>query len=164
MNKLIALYMKEKIYNYIKGIILWTCLFITLFSVKAQEITIVPELNEKENEHVESRIKNIWSWWNVWKNYRLAVKDLSLSERWAGWIIGRNDIPIFLTLVVGFLSQIWLIVWVIFIMYAWYKYMVSVFNGWKIPTETIKNAIIWVIIIIFSYAIMKTLTSLVGIS
>ena len=42
--------------------------------------------------------------------------------------------------------------------------MVSVFNWGKLPTETVKNAIIWVIIVIFSFAIMKTLTSFIGLS
>jgi len=154
----------KKIYNYTKIIILWICLFFTSFSVKSQQITIVPELTDKESEHVESWIKTIWSGWNVWKNYRLAVKDLSLPERWASWIIGWDDIPVFLTLIVGFLSQLGLVVWMAFIMYTWYKYMVSVFSGWKVPNQTIKNAIIWILIVIFSYAIMKTLTSLVGIT
>ena len=76
----------------------------------------------------------------------------------------RDVIIDYLKFVVKFLSEAWLAVWVIFIMLAWYKYMIAVFNWLKAPTGTIKNAIIWVIIIIFSYAILKTLTSLVGIS
>ncbi len=147
-------------------IVLWVCLFVMSIFVSAQDdIVIVPELEEGEIEHVNSWIDIIWSeWWNVWKSYRLAVKDLSLSERWAAWILTWDDIPLFLTLVIGFLSQLWLVVWVVFIMYAWYKYMVSAFTWWKTPSSTIKNAIIWVIIVIFSYAIMRILTSLVWLS
>lgn len=156
--------MWKKTFKYIRLIILGIWLFIAPFYVNAQEEDIHP-LNEEETHNVNSRINIIWSkWWNVRTNYRLAVKELSLSERWAWWIITRDDIPIFLTLIVGFLCELWLVVWVIFIMYAWYKYIFSIFTWTQTSTRTIKNAIIWVIIIIFSYAILKTLTSLVWIS
>ena len=156
--------MKKKTFKYIKLFILGICLFIAPFYVNAQNEEI-HQLNEEEINHVNSRIDIIWrEWWNVRTNYWLAVKELSLSERWAAWTLTRADIPIFLTLIVGFLSELWLVIWVIFIMYAWYKYMISIFNWLQAPTSTIKNAIIWVIIIIFSYAILKILTSLVWIS
>ena len=156
--------MKKIIYKILTLTILWIVLLITPFSIKAQEnLTIIQELDEDERGHVNYWIEVIW-WWNVWENYRLAVKKLSLSERWAAWILGWEDILLFFTLLAGFLSQLWLIIWVIFIMYAWYKYMLSVFNGWSLPTSTVKNAIIWVIIVIFSYAIFRILTSFAGIS
>jgi hypothetical protein len=81
----------------------------------------------------------------------------------ASGIMNRDTIMKYLEFIVKFLSQLWMAVWVIFIMFAWYKYMVSIFNWQKTWAGTIKNAIIWVIIVIFSYAILKTLTSLVWI-
>jgi hypothetical protein len=75
-----------------------------------------------------------------------------------------NTIMDYLVFVVKFLSQLWLLVGVVFIIYAWYQYMLSVFkNSWT-PSKTVKNAIIWVLIVVFSYAIMKTLTSIIWIS
>ena len=155
--------MKNNVFHHIKLAALWILLLITPCFINAQEnISIVPELNDDEIEHVNHRTDLIGSeWWNVWTNYRLAVKELSTSERWSAWVLTRDDIPIFLTLIVWFLSQLWMAVGVIFIMYAWYKYMLSVFNWWKAPTSSIKNAIIWVIIVIFSYTILRTLMSLV---
>lgn len=156
--------MRQKTFKHIKLVILWICLFVAPFYVNAQEENL-HQLNEEEIDHVNSRIDIIWKeWWNVRTNYRLAVKELSLSERFAAWTFTRDDIPLLLSLIVGFLSELWLVVWVIFIIYAWYKYMISIFNWLQTPTSAIRNAIIWVLIVIFSYAILKTLTSLVWIT
>jgi hypothetical protein len=47
------------------------------------------------------------------------------------------------------------------IIYAWYIYASSAFNGsdasWG--KKAITNAIIWILVIVFSYAIMKLITS-----
>ena len=126
---------------------------------------ILPELTEKEISNVNEKITAIWkTGWNVWKTYNDAASSMSTSEQIASWIMNRDTIMNYLVFVVKFLSQLGLVVGTWFIMYAGYKYMLSVFSGGKTPSETIKNAIIWVIIVIFSYAIMKTLTSLIWIS
>ncbi len=136
--------------------------FLVYTNAEDENLSVVPKLSEKEIEHTNRRINFLWSkWWEFWKNYLLASDDLSFFERLSSWILTRDDIPNFLVLVVNFLSQLWLVVWVIFIMYAGYKYMISVFNWLKAPTSTIKNAIIWVIIVISSYAIMRILTSII---
>ena len=130
---------------------------------------ILPELDDKDIERVNTEIKDIWSvWWYVRENYNEAANRMwesgNTSAQIASWIMNRDTIMNYLVFVVQFMSQLWLVVWTLFIMYAWYEYMLSVFKWWKLPTETVKNAIIWVIIVIFSYAILKTLTSLIGIS
>lgn len=126
---------------------------------------ILPELEESEVKNVSQKISEIWqTWWSVWDNYNKAASSLTTSEQVASWIMNRDTIMNYLVFIVQFMSQLWLVVWTLFIMYAWYEYMLSVFKWWKLPTETVKNAIIWVIIVIFSYAILKTLTSLIGIS
>jgi len=114
-------------------------------------------------------IKEIWAeWWKVMDKYRKGAAELdwNAGEQLATWIMSWNTILNYLVYIVQFLSQLWLLVWVVFIMYAWYKYMVSVFVGWQTngASSTLKNAIIWVIIVIFSYAIMKTFTSFIWIS
>lgn len=122
----------------------------------------------KEVEDIDKldvAIKNIWStWWKVWETYNATASGLKTSEQIATWIMNWDTLMNYLVYIVQFTSQLWLVVWGWFIMYAWYKYMLSVFDWWKAPSSTVKNAIIWVIIVIFSYAIMKTLTSLIWIS
>jgi hypothetical protein len=123
---------------------------------------ITPKLKPSQVEKINEKIDLIWSHgWKVWDNYLRAAEDLTTSEQVASWIMNRNTILNYLTFVVEFLSQLWLLVWAGFIMYAWYKYMLSVFNWGKTPTSTLKNAIIWVIIVIFSYAIMRILISVI---
>ncbi len=123
---------------------------------------IIPELDDTEIADINGQISTIWSsWWKVWSNYNNAASNLSTSQQIASWIMNRDTIMNYLVFVVQFLSQLWLVVWAIFIMYAWYKYMLSVFESGKTPTSSIKNAIIWILIVIFSYAIMRTLTSLI---
>ena len=143
--------------------ILLVIIFLT-FSLytQADNFNITKGLTDNETSKVNRRIKIIsWDPWNVSSNIHKAHEDLNLFERLASWILEIEDIMDYLVLVVKFLSQLWLIVWMIFIMYAWYQYIISVFNWWKAPSNTVKNAIIWVIIVIFSYAIMRFLTSII---
>lgn len=126
------------------------------------EFNILPELTEAEIDEINTKIQEIWSeWWKVNEKYTQAADKLNLQQQLNSWIMNRNTILDYLAYVIKFLSQLWLVVWVVFIMYAWYKYMLSVFTWWKPSSKAAKNAIIWVIIVIFSYAIMKTLTSII---
>lgn len=154
-----------------KFLIMWfLSVFVMPYSVLAQDLevdgfNIMPELTDAEIGQINTKITRIWSeWWQVWKHYTDEAEQLTTSQQIASWIMNWDTILNYLVFVVQFLSQLWLVVGVVFIMYAGYGYMLSVFKGWKVPTETVKNAIIWVIIVIFSYAIMKTLTSFIGLS
>ena len=123
---------------------------------------IMPKLNDAQLEKVNKTIDAVWrEWGKVRQNYNSGAEDLKTSEQIASWIMNRNTILNYIVFVVKFLSQLWLLIWAAFIMFAWYKYMLSVFGWTKTPGSTLKNAIIWVIIVIFSYAIMKTLTSII---
>ena len=157
--------------KFIKVLVIWLfSFFVVSCGVMAQEpdpidFTIIPELKGEEISEINAKIETIWSeWWHVWDHYDDEAENLTTNQQIASWIMNWDTILNYLVFVVQFLSQLWLAVGVLFIMYAWYKYMVSVFNGGKLPTETVKNAIIWVIIVIFSYAILKTMTSLIWIS
>ena len=134
----------------------------TLFIHADEELSVIDKVTDEEAEHVNRRIQFIWATpWKVWNNMHKAHEDLSFSERRAGWILEIDDIMNYMVRIVQFLSQLWLVVWTIFIMYAGYKYIVSVLNSQKTPSATVKNAIIWVLIVIFSYAIMRILTSFI---
>lgn len=157
--------------KFIKVLVIWLfSFFVVSCGVMAADpdpidFTIIPEIKEESIDRLNVEIEEIWSvWWYVWDNYNDAADRIPTSEQIASWIMNWETILNYLVFVVQFLSQLWLAVGVLFIMYAWYKYMVSVFNGGKLPTETVKNAIIWVIVVIFSYAILKTMTSLIWIS
>lgn len=128
---------------------------------------IIPELESWEVEEVSAKVEEIWKKpWKVWDKYNeiAASEWFSTSQQLSSWIMNRDTILNYLTFIIKFLSQLWLLVWTVFIMIAWYKYIISLFNWWKVPSESIKNAIIWIIIVIFSYAIMRILTSFVGLN
>lgn len=128
---------------------------------------ILPEIEDDNLPALQTKIERIWSeWWHVWDHYNDEADLLSDNTEWqlATWIMNRDTIMNYLVFIVQFLSQLWLVVWTVFIMYAWYKYMISIIYWKWSPSGTLSNAIIWVIIVIFSYAIMKTLTSLIWIS
>ena len=156
----------------LRTVILFVLLcIITPYAVIAQDtmdvdwFSIMPKLSDKEIVDVSEKIEWIWhTWWSVWSEYTKAASGMSVQEQVASWIMNRDTIMNYLVFLVKFLSQLWLTVGAIFIMYAWYIYMLSVFKLKGSPTSAIKNAIIWVIIVIFSYAILKFLTSLIGIS
>ena len=129
------------------------------------EFSILPALEEENIETINQKIDDIWKeWWKVNEKYVKAASGLKLQEQLNSWIMNWNTILDYLAYIVKFLSQLWLVVWVVFIMFAWYKYMTSVFTWWKPSSNMVKNAIIWVIIVIFSYTIMKTLTSIIWLS
>ena len=137
----------------------------TTYAQDVDWFKIIPEI--KDAWAINTKIEEIWSkWWKVREKYTTAADQMEPEEQIVSWIMNWDTILNYLVFVVKFLSQLWLLVWTMFIMFAWYKYMVSVFADWKTNNASgmIKNAIIWVIIVIFSYAIMKTLTSFIGIS
>lgn len=125
-------------------------------------INITKKLNAEGTEKVSQAIQDIWSsGWKVWEKYNKAASWMSTPEQMASWIMNRNTIMNYLVYIVQFLSQLGLLIWAIFIMYAGYKYIISALNWWRTAGSTLKNAIIWIIIVIFSYAIMRILTSFI---
>ena len=156
----------KKIYTKFLITIMILCMFWCInFYTNANDVdwlAISHKLTTWEVEHSNRRIRTLsLQPWKFWKSYHDAHEDLNFWERLATGVLEIDDLLYYMVFVVQFLSQLGLLVWVCFIMYAWYKYMLSVFNWWKTGSSTLKNAIIWVIIVIFSYAIMKILTSII---
>ena len=164
--------------NIIKKIL--TCFIISIFSIiyfpfttiasndgndlQVEWFEIMPKLTDKEAEEAEQAVTEVWQTGHkVWETYNQKASELKTSQQIATWIMNRDTIMNYLVFIVQFLSQLWLTVWVWFIMFAWYKYIISVFDWWKTDwaKPAIINAIIWVIIVIFSYAIMRILTSII---
>ena len=125
---------------------------------------IMPQLSDEEIWEVDKAIKDLWTTWGAVRDTynQKAASELSTSQQIASWIMNWDTIMNYLVFIVQFLSQLWLLVWALFIIYAWYKYMTNVLVWSKaVPATAVKNEIIWVIIVIFSYAIMRVLTSFI---
>lgn len=144
-------------------LILLTIIVITWTqTILAQDFEIIPQAET-----------NVWSdvdaIWNAWGKVREAYnKQAESYQQWgkiwsafASGVFTRSTILDYLVYLIRFLSQAWLLVWAAMIIYAWYIYASSSFTWWDAWKwkKAITNAIIWVLVIVFSYAIMKIVTS-----
>ena len=88
---------------------------------------------------------------------------LSLEQKMATGIMDWTTILDYVVYLIRFLSQIGLVIGAVMIIYAGYIYASSILtdsgSGSK-GKDAVKNAILGVVIIVFSYAIMKLFTSL----
>ena len=90
----------------------------------------------------------------------IANGDYELSEKMASGILDRDTILDYLVYAIKFMSQVGILIGAIRIIYAGYCYATQIFAGQSGKgNEAIKNALLGVIIIVFSYAIMKLLTA-----
>lgn len=162
----IKLYMKKLIaFFYI--VITWISIF-----AYADDFVIIPESwhwssksggsyveSDKVAEEAVKEVSNA-SAWSLWSKYNEKAKELddNIGAQIASGIMTWDTLLNYIIYLVRFLSQAGLVVWAMSIIYWWYKYWMQVFWGdaswWK---NAVKSAIIWVLIIIFSYWIMKIL-------
>jgi len=126
--------------------------------------TLIPETSQASQAGI------IWlDPGKVWKNYNMVAKnmeDIGWSEWlwWAfkSWVFSWNLLFDYFKYIAKLLSQIGLVIWAAMIIYAGYKYAMWVFTqdtskGWK---DAIKWAIYGLLIVIFSYAIMRILLAM----
>lgn len=102
------------------------------------------------------------SWWNVRNVYNTKADELdTVGDQIASGIMTRDTLLDYIVYLVRFLSQIGIFIGVVMIIYAGYLYASTVFSPSNISKgkSAITNAIIGVLVIAFSYAIMKLLTS-----
>lgn len=95
-------------------------------------------------------------------NYNKQANTLKndLGAQMASGIMTWNTLLDYVVYVVRFLSQIGLLIGAVMIIYAGYMYATEIFGGEPSKgKKAITNAIVGVLVISFSYAIMKILTS-----
>lgn len=84
--------------------------------------------------------------------------DRDLWAAMASGIITWDSILTVLTQIIKFIANTVLVVWSAMFIYAWYLYVTAVYS-WDAQTskanEAIKDAVIGVVLVIFSYAIQK---------
>ena len=126
-------------------------------AVFAQNLEVIPQATNMTQ--VKQDVTDISSQGgHVRDNYNATLaKDRSLSDKLASGVMDWSTILDYFARFVNYLSQLGIFIWACFIVYAGYVYATDVFGSWKVENgkTAIKNAILWVIIITFSYAIMK---------
>lgn len=102
--------------------------------------------------------KDFWKEYNkYWETYAWQKEKDGLWKMLASGIVTWDTILILLTRVIKFIANAALVFGSAMFIYAWYLYVASALawdHTWK-ANDAIKNAVIWVVIVIFSYAIQK---------
>jgi len=160
------------IYTLSKKILIWV-LFLSLLSISyaqtpTNDFSIIPE---KTNTNIWDIVNKVWaSWWNVMENYKNIAywernpdwtrKWTQLPDLWdqlASWIMTRDTLLDYVTYIVRFLLQLWLLIWAIVMIYLWYK-KITEFRDFK--PMWLKYVIMWIAVLAFAYVIIKTLVSM----
>ena len=120
---------------------------------------IIPKSTVDVSKDVSDVGKAGWSVWDALNKKAADYEDKGdVGAQFASGAFTRNTLLNYVVYLVRFLSQMALVVGAVMIIYAGYKYAASAF-GQKPDPALIKNAIIGVLIVIFSYALIKILTS-----
>lgn len=99
----------------------------------------------------------------VWSEYDKQYKNITgdIWAQFATWIFWWDSIILYIKYLIKFLSELGLVIWALMIIYAWYIYATWVFSGnASRGADAVKKAILWVVIIIGSFAIMKIVVSM----
>ncbi len=164
---------KLLIWIFSLGVILSSFNFVFLNSVFAvptekADFLLIPESDKYSKDWVNRMEAIMNSWWHVWDEYNNQSYDIwwekvkkadSLWLQLSTWIMNWDTIIDYVVYVLKFLSQISLLIGAVMFIYYWYKYVTYSF-GWQPSSKDIKNAIIWILIVIFSYAFMKILLNM----
>ncbi len=138
-------------------------------SATQNNLHIIPETPQKEQQQAAENVRYVGDpnqWGTAIERYNEIAsgyeKKWDIAKAMQTWIMGRDTLIQYVVYIMKFLSQLGLLIWWIMILYAGYQYATTIF-GYGSPSNAknaIKNAIVWVIVIIASYAILKGLISL----
>ncbi len=149
--------------------ILWLILIFSIvfssniFEVKAEQanqLRIIPE-KEVDDSTVESAVDAVSQSDDVWKEYNSQSKSLQTWWQFASGIMNWDTILNYAVYLVSFFFQVGILIWALMIIYAGYIYGMWVYK-WDVGkwAWAVKFAIWWVLVVLFSYAIVKLLTSM----
>lgn len=136
-----------------------------IFAIEtSNDFEIVPQVSNENTDLVKEAVQDVGSqWWNVREKYNQKAEELDgkVWEQLASGIMTWDTLLDYVVYLVRFLSQIGLVMGWLMIIYAWYLYATTIFwwgdaSKWK---KAITNAIVGILIIAFSYAIIKLLTN-----
>jgi len=124
--------------------------------------TLIPK-SDKQSSEIEKIVTEVGSGaGSVWENYKEKSENIDPGTAFATWVFSWDTIFAFLKHIAKLLSEMWLVIGAGMIIYAGYKYASWVFTWdaskwWK---DAIKWAIYGLLIVIFSYAIMRLLLAM----
>ncbi len=129
---------------------------ISWFALADDDISIIPKW---DTTNAAQKVEQVSSGWKVWETYRDIVDngDLSLGDQLASWIMSRDTILDYCVYLAKFLWELALLLWAMAIIFMWYK---RIFRNLKPQSDNpLWKIILWLLIIIFAYAIVKLIWS-----
>ena len=156
---------KKIVFWFLISFFLSSATFASLANTR-NDLHIIPE-SQSSNQELDQKVKEIAKKpGQVIENYNQQAEDLSkkwdLGSAFATWIFNRDLILLYIAYLVQFLSQIGMLIWWVMVVYAGYLYAGTIFNFGDVPwaKKAITQAIQGILVITFSYAILKILTSM----
>lgn len=154
-------------------ILLLPIFFWSLASAVETEFELIPNAEDSERTDDVQRLSDPGQAWDnfaeiynqqaKWfgdKDKNDKIKECSgLGAQLASGIMNRDTILCIAAQVVRFITNMAMVIWAAMIIYAGYMYATAVFNGGNAAKwwEAIKRAIIGIVVVIFSYAILNLL-------
>ena len=156
---------KKVVFWLLISFILSTPTFASLANTR-NDLHIIPETQES-NEELDKKVKDIAkNPGRVLETYNNKADELAqkgdLGSAFATGIFNRDLILLYIAYLVQFLSQLGMLIWGILVVYAGYLYAGTIFGFWDVKwaKTAIEQAIKGILVISFSYAILKILTSM----
>lgn len=156
---------KKIIFWFLISFFLSSATFASLANTR-NDLHIIPE-SQSSNQELDQKVKEIAKKpGQVIETYNQQAEDLSkkwdLGSAFATWIFNRDLILLYIAYLVQFLSQLGMLIWWVMVVYAGYLYAGTIFNFGDVPwaKKAITQAIQGILVITFSYAILKILTSM----
>jgi len=152
----------KKIITAIIIVAINSCICIPAWAAEnaSNDYEIIPKASS--GEAVTNAVEAVASWGSVREIYNEKADELeTVGDQMASGIMTRDTLLDYIVYLVRFLSQIGILIGVVMVIYAGYLYASSVFSPWNMTKgkSALTNAILWVLVVAFSYAIMKLLTS-----
>jgi len=134
-------------------------IFVSAFALLlwfTQAQSLIPEDMEADTAEIVSWVSQ---WWRVLENQKNLIKSwkLTMAQQINTWIMSRDTILDYCVFLVKFLWEVALLIWAVAIIFLWYKRITkNVF--WESP-KGLTMIVIWILVVIFAYAIVKLLWS-----
>ena len=121
--------------------------------------TQAQSLIPKEESSTVEIVSWVSQWWRVLENQKNLIKSwsLTMAQQINTWIMSWDTILDYCVFLIRFLWELALLIWAVAIIFLWYKRITkNVF--WEAP-KGLTMIIIWLLVVIFAYAIVKLLWS-----
>lgn len=158
--------MKKIILLFSLSLLMIAPAFATNATLEQNDFHIIPEASDSGGSgaaKIVSAVADTTDGKNVLDNYEKEYQKIKgdVGMQMKTGVMGRSTILDYIVYLVRFLSQVGILIGGVMIIYAGYLYGSNIFAGKAGDgKKAIKNAIIGILIIIFSYVIIKTLTSM----